>query len=123
MPKRTSDFDPDELTKQSKQHEGYILELHNRLQALENRFSSNEQIADTLMDCSRNAVRFREMFAEVLIAQLKTDENLRTTISDFIDSVDRKAVNKWIKRIGIAAWSVFLILITALVTAYFQQKQ
>lgn len=114
-----SDFDPDELTKITDKHEGYIIELHNRLQALENKFSTNEILADTLQECSRNAVKFREMFSDVLVAQLKTDAGLRDTLREFIDHSDRNSVRKMVKQVGIAIWSIFLIILGVALGYYF----
>ncbi len=111
MAKKT-DFNPDELTQKTDKHEQEIAKLFDWAATMQSNFGSNESIANTFLECSRNAVKYREMFSEVLVAQLKTDDNLRTTLSDFIDQSDRKALARYAKQVGFVVWTIIIALIS-----------
>jgi len=119
--KKGSDFNPDELAQKTNKHEQDISKLYEWAIVMEQNFGDNEKIAVTLLRCSQESVKFRSMFSEVLVAQIKTDQSLRDTLNEFIDQSDRNAFRRFVKQVGMGVWTLIVSLVSGTIV-YFLLK-
>lgn len=105
------DFNPDELV-QSSQHQQDIDGLNTRIKSLEDKFGTNEKIADTLCEASERALRMDELFEKKIVKQIQQNAEVRKELRKVIDEADRAAVRAFIKRVGIGIWTLIIALVS-----------
>lgn len=115
-----SDFDPVDFTKKSDQHDQDISTIKERLDALEDRFGTNEKIAETLCDTASKATRMQDMLSETFVKLLTKDEKVKEALGKFIDNSDRGYLFAFVKRIGFLAWSAIIFLLGLVANGFIQ---
>jgi hypothetical protein len=105
------DFDPLSLVAPIDEHTKDISNLTTRLKALEDKFGSHTQIANTLLETSNEAVKMSVMLENSFLNLIRKNEPIRNAIKELIKSEDRNFIATQIKqwKIWIGAAFVFLI--------------
>lgn len=112
-----NDFDPNQLVKLNEDLSGLV----GRIESLESKFGSHEQIADTLCETTDKASRMKSMLAKAFIDFVQHDHDAKKALKNIVDEADRDAFRLFIKKFGIAVWSIFLIIVSVLITKYFSK--
>jgi len=100
--KQEQDFDANTLVKE---HGEDISELKARILELENKFGSNEKIAETLCDTSLKAVKMREMLAKTFVETIKTDAEVKAAIEQLVKNTDKHTFWGYMKIGGGILWT------------------
>lgn len=95
-----SDFNPLDLSRKSDQHDQDITDLKERLDSLEERFGTNEKIAETLCNASETAVKMQTMLKGVFLKLLHDDKQITDKMSDMIGEYDRDKLSVALNGIG-----------------------
>ncbi|MGH7202860.1 MAG: hypothetical protein ACREHC_00255 [Candidatus Levyibacteriota bacterium] len=94
-----NDFSADILAK-SEKHETDIGELSTRVKALEDKFSTNEKIADTLCETAEKATKMQNMLSGSFIKLIQNDVHVKEAIQKQIRVSDKNAFQSWMKKFG-----------------------
>jgi hypothetical protein len=108
-----SDFNPDSMVQE---HQKDISDLKERIKALEDKFSTHEKIADTLCETAEKQTKMFDMLSVTFLKLLKNNTDIRDEFKKIIKECDRDFFHSFSSKIGIAAWSIILIIVTAIVT-------
>jgi BMFP domain-containing protein YqiC len=115
------DFDASALLQE---HGKGISSLDDRVGALEKKLSNPELLAKTLEEAASDSKRLDKLFSKIFCDMMKNDTEVKTSVEDKINALDRSSVKSAIRKfgglVGFAVWSVFLIVLTALLTALFE---
>jgi hypothetical protein len=111
----SNDFSADILAK-SEKHETDIGELTNKIRVLEDKFGTNERIADTLCETAEKATKMQEMIAITFTKVLKTNDDVKKELKTIIDEHDRNKLWWLTGKIAVGIWSVFLVVLTYILT-------
>lgn len=117
-PKQYQDFNPDDMVQVS-QYEKDIEEVKKRIKNLEDKFGTHEDIADTLCITAEKQVKMQEMITNTFVKVLKTNEDVKNGIKFIIDGHDRNRLWWLSGKIGVGVWSIFLIVLTFILTKVF----
>ena len=116
-----NDFDAGALLQEH--HKG-ISTLEDKVAALEQKLKNPELFAKTLEDAAADSKRLDKLFSKLFCAMMKSDEEVKTALVEKINALDRNQVNAVMKKfggkIGFAIWSILLIVLTALLTGWFE---
>ena|SRR3990167_11259645 len=112
----TDDFNPDEIVKE---HDKDIGDIKERLITLEDKLGTNERIADTLYETADKQTKMHEMIATTFVKVLKTDDKVKNELKAVIDDYDRNKLSWLTGKIGVGIWSVFLVVLTFILTKLF----
>lgn len=110
-----SDFDPNQLVKLNEDLTGLV----GRIENLEEKFGTHEQIADTLCETANKATRMKAMLSESFVDLIQHNPDIKKELKKAIDEIDRNSLIVLGGKIGFGVWSILLIIITAIVTKYF----
>jgi len=109
-----NDFDPYALTKQVDDHAKDMASITKRLDDLEMKFGTHEQIADTLCITSEKAVKMRDMMSTTFVSLIDSDPKIKDALTQLINKTDRSWFYCYVKRIGFAGWTVIMIILGGL---------
>jgi predicted transcriptional regulator len=117
MAKKTPDetLNPDDYLK-ADQHEKDMSGLTKRIEALEEKFGSNEKIAETLYETSQKAKKMEELLATSFTELIKKNSNVQDAMKMFIDKIDRKYFFVVIKRLGWLGWGALTFILGIIIT-------
>lgn len=110
------DFDPDKYVTSS-DHAQHVEDLGRRLSYLEEKFGDNEKIATTLKNAAENAVKMQTLFADTFVTLLKTNDTIKSGISDIVNKLDRKYTVLFMKRFGFISYTLAISIISAIAGA------
>lgn len=100
------DFDANALLQEH--HKG-ISSLEDRVGVLEKKLSNPELLAKTLEEAASDSKRLDKLFSKLFCDMMKNDDDVKTSIKDKMDTVDRDAVNALLKKLGgkvaLAVWT------------------
>lgn len=117
------DFEADKLLQS---HDKDISSLVDRVSAVEQKLSNPEQLAQTLEAATSDSKKLDRLFSKLFCNMMKNDDDVKTAVHEKINALDRRAAYSTIKKfggkMGFAAWSIFLIVVTALLTAWFEHQ-
>jgi hypothetical protein len=100
----SSDFNPDDLTKKSDQHD-------KLLNALEKRVGTNENFGKTFKDAASDSKSIDEAIEKIVVKQLETNSNARTAVEGIVNGIDGRTMKQQLMGIGkIAAWAVSIVV-------------
>lgn len=112
------DFDPKAITQE---HQKDIGDLKKRIEELEKKFGTHEQIADTLCITAEKQTKMKDMMGAVLIDLLQRNDSVKNEIKDIVDKTDRNAVMVFVKKVGFLGWSI-LLAVLGVILGYFLKK-
>ena len=112
----TKDFNALELSVQA--HGEGITSLGSKVTALENKLNTPELLAKTLEDASKDSKKLDTLFSKLFCDLLKKDENVKICISEHMNEIDRAFWKRFRGRAGFAAWSIFLVVVSVIGTAW-----
>lgn len=117
------DFEADKLLQS---HDKDISSLVDRVSAIEQKLSNPEQLAQTLEAATSDSKKLDKLFSKLFCNMMKSDDDVRASVQEKMNALDREAANSVMKKfggkIGFAVWSIFLIIITASLTAWFERQ-
>jgi len=103
-------------------HDEEMIEVQKRIGVIENKFGTNEKIADTLWETAEKATRLEAMLAKVFVRLLQKDTKTQDEIQKLVGKSDRHKLWLLLKGIGFVVWSIALIVIGALINKYIGGK-
>lgn len=103
---QSDDFHRDKLIKEIDDHSREINSLGVKISTLENKFSTNEKIADTLEQVLSRDTKIQDKLAIIFIKLLNTDSQVKQIISEVIKKSDRDYLGMILKRLGILTWTL-----------------
>ena len=115
IPKK-NDFNVDDIVHADK-HQQDIDGLSTRIAALENKFGTNEKIADTLCETAEKASKMHEMLGKSFLKMLEHDSDIGTQFEKIINKSDRNAFFAFLRRFGSITGAVILLLLGAVLYA------
>ncbi len=95
--------------------------LTKKVECLEEKFGTNEKIAETLSDTAKKAVKMQEMFAETFVTLLKSNKDIRKVLADLLDELDRSYTKSFMKRFGSWIGGLVLLIVGALIKSLFDK--
>lgn len=105
------------------EHEKDLVSIKERLAALEEKFGSNEKIADTLCETSEKAVRMDEMLGKRFLHLLKHDVGIKGEVTSLVNGIDRSFFLASLKRVGLLVvgviYSIALLAVGAFISTIF----
>ncbi len=118
MPKENikTDFNVEEITKTTEQHEKSISEFNTRISDLENKLSNPEQLANVIETATKDSKKLDKIFSSIFCEMINKDEDVKNAIKGRIDNIDRGAVFSILKKWGEFVYAVILITIGAIIT-------
>lgn len=105
------DFDAKSLVAPIDEHTKDISNLTSRVKALEDKFGSHTQIANTLLETSKEAVKMSDMFENNFLNLINKNEPIRNSIKDLVKSVDKDFLTSQLKQWKTWIGAAFLFLI------------
>lgn len=111
-----NDFKVDELVK-SDQHQKDIGDLDKRIKAIEDKLGTNECIANSFSEAAETQVKIQNTITTFIIRQISENADVQKAITNHINKSDRAAIMVFLKRIGIAGWTL-IIAIAGVVLGY-----
>lgn len=107
---KIEDFDVDKIVL-SDQHAKDIEGLSTRISKIENKIDTPLHLADSIVECSVEAVKMQEMLECAFLKLISKNEPVRKEIGQLIKQVDRGYVQAQLKKYGtwIAAGMLFLL--------------
>ncbi len=105
------DFDAKSLVAPIDEHTKDISNLTARVKALEEKFGSPTQIANTLLETSKEAVKMSDMFENSFLSLINKNEPVRNNIKDLVKSVDRDFLTSQLRQWKIWLMAGFLFLL------------
>lgn len=111
-----SDFDPGSIVRKVDDHDKGMELLSTRIKNIEDKFGSNEQIAETLCDTAKKAVKMQTMLADTFIELLKTNESVKISVTELTNKADRNATSLVLKRFGSSIIAIVYILLGSIMT-------
>ncbi len=111
-PINKEDFNPLSLVAPIDEHTRDISSLGDRLKALEDKFGSHTQIANTLLETSNEAVKMSDMLENSFLKLICKNEPVRNALKELIKSEDRNFIATQIKRWGVWVGVASLFLLT-----------
>ena len=118
---QNNDFDVNALLSDVSNHARDMTTLGKKVECLEEKFGTHEQIAETLSKTAETAVKMQTMLAETFVKLLKNNKDIRDEFVKIINEADRDFVKSSIKRFGGYIWTLFAASIGAILT-YFLKK-
>jgi len=115
-PLNKEDFDPYNLVAPIDEHTRDISDLSDRLIALEDKFGTHTQIANTLLETSNEAVKMSEMFESNFLKLISKNEPTRNALKELIRNEDRSFVATQLRRWGYWFAIAFLFIMTQVST-------
>ena len=112
------DFNPDQMVRE---HGKDITDIKARLEKLESKFGSNEQIADTLCETSEKASKMQELLANSFTKLIKQNSDVQGALTDFINKADRNAVKELMKKIGFGVWTLIVAVVSGAVVFFLKK--
>lgn len=97
--KENNDFDAPSLVTLGRHGED-IADIKKRITDLENKFGSNEKIADTLCVTAEKAVKMKEMFNKNFLDLLEKDTKIKMAITNLVNDADRSYTRSKLKQFG-----------------------
>ena len=110
-----NDFNPIELSIQA--HDRGISSLSDRVAALEQNLKDPKLLAKTMEDAAEESTRLKRLFSKVFCDMMRNDDDVKTSIVQKMDEIDRVYWKRFRGKSGFAAWSIFLVVLTAIMTA------
>lgn len=107
---KLQDFDLDSIVKVDK-YEKDLSGLEDRIAAIEKKFGNNESIAETLCDTAEKATKMKAMLAQTFVTAIKTDKDTKESLTQLVYEIDRSQLWAWIKRVGIAGWTIMVFFL------------
>jgi len=115
-----TDFDASKIATAVNKHDTDFIEVRERLDALEKRFGTNEQIAETLYEASCKQTKFEEMFAKLLVKLAGNDEGVKEAFTKVVKSVNDSSFKSFLGKFGVLILTgvtfVLGVVVTVLVT-------
>lgn len=109
------DFDFNKIIKID-QHTKDIEDLSKRITTLEERFGSNEKLADSLCEAWDKAVRMQELITKSFLKIVASNEDAKECITTLVNKIDRDWLKAYFKRIGFTFWSILVFVAGVAVT-------
>ncbi len=108
-PSKVQDLDMDAIVS-TERHDKDFANLDKRIADLEEKFGSNEKIADTLCEAATKAAKMQDLFENNFLKLLSRNDPVRDEIKCLIKLTDRDFVQAKLKQYGtwIAAVGLFL---------------
>ncbi len=103
-----------------KTHSEGLIDLEERIKALENKLGTHEKIAETLCETAQKQTKMQELLANTFIALLKTNDSIKAATTDLINKADRNAISKLFKKFGMTVWSILMLVIGGIITKIIQ---
>lgn len=113
---KKNDFDVDDIVHADK-HQQDIDGLSTRITQLENKFGTNEKIADTLCETAEKASKMQEMLGKSFLKLLQHDTDIGSEFEKIISKSDRNAFYRALKRFGSVSGAIILLLVGAVLYA------
>lgn len=111
----TNDFNPDDLTKKSDEHD-------KLLGALEKRVGTNENFGKTFANASADSKSIENAVEGIVVKLLKNNVDTQAAVENIVGRVDGRTMKTQLWGLGkIGLWVISLV-ITALVTAVITAK-
>ncbi len=109
--RNNNDFNPDDLTKKSDEHD-------KLLSALEKRVGTNENFGKTFKNASSDSKSIDEAVGKIVVGLLQNDIKVKEAIESIVKKLDNREMKKQLWGLSkVILWIVSLI-ITAAVTAW-----
>lgn len=109
-PSKIQDLDLDTIVTTDR-HDKDFADLNKRICQLEEKFGTNEQIADTLCVTAEKAVKMREMISKTFVSLIESDQKIKEALTALINKTDRSWFFSYVKRIGFAGWTIIMIIL------------
>ena len=93
-----NDFDPKDLVAPIDEHTKDISNLSGRVKALKDKFGSHTQIANTLLETSKEAVKMSDMLENSFLNLISKNEPIRNAVKELIKSTDREFVSNQLRQ-------------------------
>ena len=113
----TTDFNAGQIATTVTKHDAEFIDVKKRLDSLEEKFGSNEKIADTLCETAEKATKMQEMLGKSFLKLLQHDTEIGTEFEKIIGKSDRHAFYKLLRRFGSVSGAVILLLVGAVLYA------
>jgi predicted ribosome quality control (RQC) complex YloA/Tae2 family protein len=113
------DFDPDKLLQD---HHKDISSLIDRVLVLEQKLSNPEQLAQTLEAASSDSKKLDKLFSKLFCNMMKNDDDVKASLVDKINTLDRAEVNSLLKKFGGKAAFVVWTITTMILAAWIGHK-
>lgn len=109
--RRPSDFNPDDLTKKSDQHD-------KLLGALEKRVGTNENFGKTFAEASGDSKSIENAVEGIVVRLLAHNIETRTAVVGIVDDIDGRQMKKQLLGLGKIGLWVLSLIVTALITVW-----
>jgi len=106
---QNNDFDVNALLSDVSNHARDMTTLTKKIECLEEKFGTNEKIAETLSDTAEKAVKMQTMLAKTFVTLLKSNDEVKEGISEIVNKLDRKYTALFLKRFSSGVWAIFLV--------------
>lgn len=108
-----SELDGENYTQRVDEHGKDLIDLKKRFKSLEDKFGTNEKIADTLCQTDERASKFSEMlekrFVKLLQADGKSKNQIRSIISEQLKQNWKAFAISTGGKIAFVLWTIFTI--------------
>ena len=108
----SSDFQPDELVKE---HGRSIQDLRAAVDKLTERFGDEDKFVSTFETVARKDKRVDLVIKTSLRALIESDPDTSETLKSLVSKIDRAWMGMFTKRLGLAVWSIALLVIGGLI--------
>lgn len=116
-PSPPSDFDPKQIVNFVDSHTKEIGDLSKRITALEDKYGSNEKLADTLCGASETALKLQTMLRNTFVKALENDEPTKNAVKTIIGNTEREQAKILFNQYGGKIWAVIIFLFGLLAEA------
>lgn len=89
---------------------------------MEKKLSSPELLAKTLEEAAADSKRLDKLFSKIFCTMMKNDDDVKTSIKDKMDAIDRDAVNALLKKLGGKVALVIWTCLTLIFGAWVEHK-
>lgn len=112
-----TDFKIPEIVRTVEDHKLALAAVVDRIKVLEDKFGTNEKIAETLCATSATAVKMQTMLSDTFTKLLRTDEGIKNGVTELINKNDRHLAIVAMKRFGFAVYTAIISIIGIVIGA------
>jgi hypothetical protein len=98
-------------------HDADMVDVRKRLDAIEARVKDNAALAASFNEAFKNDRNMDATLCEVMAKHVLKDDTVKTTVKEIVDDTDRDWLKSHLKKIGFAAWTLLIALVSGGVVA------
>lgn len=110
-----NDFDKNSLIQTIVSHTENLNFVARRVDFLEQKIGNETLFAETFHEAYTKTKKVDEAVSDILIKLLKSDEEIKSSVSKIVNDLDRSYFKRLLKNIGIGVWTIFVIVITVVI--------